>query len=442
MKFIGSLYFAILLIGCTLLFVVAGTFLESFSGSHLFAATLTYQNPIFRILLWLYFVNILFSALNRYPFQKKHIPFLMTHLGLLLLLFGVFVKNHFGVQGMCALAEGCGTSQIYLNESYALHIETPDAYTLASLKKGRLGRISTGMEDLQLTLLEWIPHAEEKIEGFIKGNWGHILGLPPFEVTTHKKPTLHTPEYLIYAYKNEIQDSIVFSGTPSLFFVQDHKNGEHLVAFNEQGERYETTLNGKALYIYDKGYGGYAAFAKLPAHFPQLELVAPLTRSWKPSPLPKKREEATPCIRLLASTPKKSEIVTFSYDKYAQKFKWPILDGQYLLRFQSYRQEIPIHMRLHSAKQINYPGTNKPYSYEAKVSFDGQEQRLSMNKVFEKKGYRFYLANLVSSPSGAHHIQIIVNHDPAKYLLTYPGAACLVAGILLLYLRKHYASLL
>jgi hypothetical protein len=130
----------------------------------------------------------------------------------------------------------------------------------------------------------------------------------------------------------------------------------------------------------------------------------------------------------------------FSYDKYAQKLKWPILGGRYLIRFQSHRREIPIHLRLHAARQINYPGTNKPYSYEATVSFDGQEHKLSMNKVFEKNGYRFYLANLCASPSGMQHIQVVVNYDPAKYILTYPGAICLVLGALLLYLRKRYTA--
>src|SRR5262245_37532796 len=107
-RFLGSLAFAIGLIAATVVFVIAGTLLESWSQSHLFAAALTYHHPVFQVLLWLYFVNILFSALNRFPFEKKHIPFLLTHLGLLMLLAGVFVKNHFGVQGACALTEGGG----------------------------------------------------------------------------------------------------------------------------------------------------------------------------------------------------------------------------------------------------------------------------------------------------------------------------------------------
>jgi hypothetical protein len=439
-KFLGSLYFAIVLILCTLLFVIAGTFLESASQSHLFAANFTYHNPLFKILLWLYFINILFSALSRYPFQKKHIPFLLTHFGLLLLLLGVFIKNHFGVQGACLLTEGSGSSTIFLQNTYALHIENPNGCTLVPLKANKVGPLAIRKSDLEITLLEWTPHAAEHLEGFIKGNWGHILGLPPFEVKElGSPPALATPEYQIYACQTDQGDLISFPGVPSLFFIQDSKKSEHLIAFNAEGERFSHSLNGEAYYIYNKGYGGYATFVQLPSHFPELELIAPLTRTWTQLAQPKKREEATPRIRLLASTQDRTEIVTLSYDPYGTQFKWPILGGKYLVRFQSDQQEIPLHMRLCKAKQVSYPGVNQPYSYEAQVLFGQEEKVLSMNHVFEKKGYRFYLANLMTSPLRANRAQIVVNYDPAKYFLTYPGAIILALGILLLYLRKRYA---
>ncbi len=331
-RFLGTLHFAIALIAATLLFVIAGTLLESWSDSHLFAAHLTYHNPIFQLLLWLYFINILFSALSRYPFEKRHLPFLMTHLGLLLLLGGLFVKNEWGVQGACALIEGEGTSQIFLPHHYALQIENQKGGSLIELSPQKLGKIETGLPDLELSLIEWLPHAEEKLE----------------------------------------------------------------VAATQ------------------------------------------LIRSWKIGPPPKKREEATPRIRLLAQTATHEELITLSFDRYAQKMKWPLFNATYRARFQSHQQLIPHHLRLQKAEQINYPGTNQPYSYQAKLLIDTQQVTLSMNHVYEKEGYRYYLANLIRRPDGTNHVQIVVNHDPAKYWLTYPGALFLALGILLLYLQKRY----
>lgn len=421
---LGSVYFAIALLALTVLFVIGGTILESWSGSHLYASYFTYSSPAFKLLLWLYFINILLATLRRYPFKKKHIPFIITHLGLLLLLGGVLCKSYFGVQGATAIAEGSGSDHIFVPNSYALLIEDHEKRQILPLRQ------QIEIEELSLQLLEWTDHAEERFEGFIKGKWGHIIGLPPFEVDG---PPLMTTHYTIHAVSGN-PDEITFPGRASLFFAKDV-----LVAFNEMGERFTHSFENQAFFIFDKGFGGYGVFAELPDYFPPIELVAPLTRVSKNVYPHKKKEELTPRIRLLVSDGVDSEIATLTYDKFATGFKWPILNGKYLLRFQSLEKKIPYHIRLRSARQINYPHTNKPYSFESDLIIDGEEATISMNHVFEKKGYRFYLANIVHSPMGATRAQIVINHDPAKYILTYPGAFLLALGMLLLYLRKHYA---
>ena len=103
---LGGIHLAISLIAIAALTVIAGTILESKTGSHLLAAYWTYSHPFFQILLSLFFVNILFSALRRWPFKKKHIPFLITHLGLLMIISGTILKNRFGLQGQMSVWEG------------------------------------------------------------------------------------------------------------------------------------------------------------------------------------------------------------------------------------------------------------------------------------------------------------------------------------------------
>jgi uncharacterized protein YijF (DUF1287 family) len=54
-------------------------------------------------------------------------------------------------------------------------------------------------------------------------------------------------------------------------------------------------------------------------------------------------------------------------------------------------------------------------------------------------GYRFYLSSITpSDESAVKQVQIVVNYDPAKYLLTYPGAIVLSCGILMLFLLRPY----
>ena len=67
-----------------------------------------------------------------------------------------------------------------------------------------------------------------------------------------------------------------------------------------------------------------------------------------------------------------------------------------------------------------------------------------MNHVHETwDGYRFYLANMTPSEVGSvKKVQIIVNLDPGKYWLTYPGGIMVVVGSLLLLWFRPYAKTL
>ena len=108
-------------------------------------------------------------------------------------------------------------------------------------------------------------------------------------------------------------------------------------------------------------------------------------------------------------------------------------------------KEIPYHVRLREARQINYPDSTQAYSYEADVMISDRrtgvavEKTISMNNVHETSdGYRFYLSSIATpSGEGAKRVQIIVNRDPAKYWMTYSGAIILSCGIVMLFGRRR-----
>lgn len=129
--FLGSIDLAILLIAGTALFVAAGTFLEAHSDSHLFSASMTYHHPFFLALIWGFFINILLSALRRWPFQRKHIPFLTTHLGLLMLLGGVIIKSYYGTQGSMQIMEGGASNRLFSPNTHVIQVEKKIPYIQA-----------------------------------------------------------------------------------------------------------------------------------------------------------------------------------------------------------------------------------------------------------------------------------------------------------------------
>ncbi|KAF3362086.1 hypothetical protein PHSC3_001397 [Chlamydiales bacterium STE3] len=167
---------------------------------------------------------------------------------------------------------------------------------------------------------------------------------------------------------------------------------------------------------------------------------SPIFRESAPLPSLKKIEDNLPRIIIA----KDDEKIPLVFDRLKSDLKWPTKDRRYLLSFQPKVEELPYTIRLHRAQQINYPETNQPFSYESEVTFKdrrtSQEVRktISMNEVYETRdGYRFYLSGLSKNPSGAHLVQLVINRDPAKYWLTYPGAILVALGILLLFWWKR-----
>ncbi len=104
-QFFASLRLAVFIL-CGLIVVFAtGTFVESFHGTET-ATLLIYQAPWFTILGFLLVLNLTASAVHRLPWKKKHIGFVMTHLGIILVLAGAFITKTAMVDAQVAIAEG------------------------------------------------------------------------------------------------------------------------------------------------------------------------------------------------------------------------------------------------------------------------------------------------------------------------------------------------
>lgn len=186
--FLGSVRFAVFLISLTALMVVIGTLVESKTDSHQFAAQIIYSSWLFQLLLAGFFINILFSALRRWPFKKKHIPFLITHFGLLMIIAGTAIKTAFGTQGHLLITEGSGGSQLLLPGTYALYKESRNSKRgfFTPLKTDFSGKLFSD----EFPISDFTTHVQEKFSSWIQGQEGKILGLEPFKAVVWKEGDL------------------------------------------------------------------------------------------------------------------------------------------------------------------------------------------------------------------------------------------------------------
>lgn len=173
-RFLGSVYFAIILIALTAFFVICGTLIESMTSSHLYASKFTYGNPFFIALLFGFFINIFVATIRRWPFKWKKVPFLITHLGLLMVILGVILKLTFGIQGSMIIREGSGSQSILIPNTEAIYLEnlTDNIQTIPLSK---------------IKVLKYFPHVKEQYKTWIKNGIGFFYGGPPFLIQNWKK---------------------------------------------------------------------------------------------------------------------------------------------------------------------------------------------------------------------------------------------------------------
>ncbi|MGK5595073.1 MAG: cytochrome c biogenesis protein ResB [Parachlamydiaceae bacterium] len=184
----------------------------------------------------------------------------------------------------------------------------------------------------------------------------------------------------------------------------------------------------------------HVAYPAEPASTHLLTLESPLFKESRSLPSLKKAEDNIPRVVLI----KDDEEIALTLNRFKTGLKWPTKDKRFLLSFHPKVEELPYSIRLHKAKQINYLETEQPFSFESELTFtdkrSGEQIRkvISMNEIHETTdGYRFYLSGLSQHPSGAHIVQLVVNKDPAKAYLTYPGGVLVALGVLLLFWKPR-----
>ena len=111
--FFASLKLAIFLLVAMVTIFAAGTILESYYGTDA-AKILIYDTVWLEALLFLLAVNLAASAFSRWPWQKKHVGFVLTHLGIIIILIGSLVTKRWMLDAQMPVQKGATESRVTL----------------------------------------------------------------------------------------------------------------------------------------------------------------------------------------------------------------------------------------------------------------------------------------------------------------------------------------
>jgi hypothetical protein len=179
-NFLGSIKLAVPTMLILLVCSVTGTILESRYNAE-YAGLKIYKTWWFLIVLFFLSVNISFATLTRLPWKKRHVGFLVTHLGMLTLLFGSVLTMVFGIDGTMQIYEGSDSNLVFLGNN-VLEIGGNKIPMKRYLDKVNLADIKLN-PGLDFTLDRFLPYVDVPEKSFDKGlNLNFKIKSPFFNV--------------------------------------------------------------------------------------------------------------------------------------------------------------------------------------------------------------------------------------------------------------------
>ncbi len=114
-RFFASLKLAVILLVALAIILAVATFYESIYDTKT-AQYLVYRSPLFALFLGVLGMNLTASALIRYPWKKAQTGFVVTHLGIIIILIGSLATMFKGLDGSMALEEGETSSKVTIDQ--------------------------------------------------------------------------------------------------------------------------------------------------------------------------------------------------------------------------------------------------------------------------------------------------------------------------------------
>lgn len=120
-RFVGSLQLAVVLLGVIIVASIFGTIYESRFDADV-ARAYVYGAAWFNFWLLFLVVNLAASAFSRWPWKRRHTGFLITHLGIIIILAGAYVGRIWGVEGTMTLFKGRAPDNRLLVQQRQLYV--------------------------------------------------------------------------------------------------------------------------------------------------------------------------------------------------------------------------------------------------------------------------------------------------------------------------------
>jgi hypothetical protein len=462
-----SLKLAVLVIASLALTLAAATILESKYDTRT-AQYFVYRAPWFYVLLGFLGLNILAVALSRLPWKKKHIPFLMAHAGILMILSGSWLTYVSGLDGVIRIGEGEVNSTVELDQFVLLMRDGETSKTAEfpwipeSVARDFQPK---AFPELKIRVEKYISDAEPRIRFLPSSDAARAA--PAVKIKILGAPMGGPPEFWLWAgtpawasqrlgparfliRKESQKDLEPNAATPEarLDFVVSDQGKIRFEAISIRGEKKTASIdparieNKEEPFVIDPGWRmpiRIEVKAFLPMAVNQTDYIQ---RKVKPVGMGTAQPEPALQLSLLQNPESKLWLGLGDRADFTDEMGLPISVGYFPKRV-----ILPYGIRLKRFEMTTNPGTMEAASYSSTVQIiDALKKNeaeldalpvhhISMNEPLPMQGYTFYQASYIPDQPRPTVTILSVNHDPGRFL-KYSGSILLILGSILLYLSK------
>ncbi len=455
LKFLGSVQMALPMILILAVLLAAGTIVESRYSTPV-AKRFVYGTWWFAGFLILLGVNLLCSAFSRFPWKKYQTGFVITHLGIILILAGSLVTQKLGSDGQIALTEG-EEGHIFQEDKAFLYYQidrgaeekVPASFSFRPPKPDN--PLVIHLEDGGYLMVDqFYLNARKVVKG--KAAEEGEKGFPAIHLDLNSS-FVHENQWLFLGHKDYGHLDL---GPASAFFEKEGDwkkrlaKGAQDVSENALGVLLGS--DGTLKYQVRKhGTFGLVQPLKVGVDYStgwmdmQIKVDERLTEAvpeetFVEEPLPNQKEpESAIHFQVSRATDKKEGWLGF------QNQVNLMLNGKsFAIAYGPRQVFLPFVIHLAKFHLGLDPGTDKPASYASDIFYIDPEKgiqvpaNISMNQPLHFMGYTVFQASYQPLPDGKYISVFSVGRDPGIWL-KYGGAIVMVLGIIFMFWFKNPA---
>lgn len=449
-KILASLKLAVVVISALATVVAVGTFVEAKYDATA-AKKLVYES------FWMYFVmgflavNLTAVMVDRWPWKKRHTPFVLAHIGILILLLGAILTQKYGVDGSVRVGIGDSNQYVTVPETDVLVYSSFDGDRYTKLEERQVD-FFVNPPSSEKPLLIPVFNGEIKFTQYkpyvlptrkvvapkdVKGRWGAGLR---FQIQ-NQSMKVSVIEWLVQRRQNEMAShnfgpAMLFLGPApetsrggnEIYFTPDDKGGVSYVVFQKDSHKAVKKGSLKEGDVFQPGW-------KMPMEVRVLRYLPQATEEWDLQD----RETPTPLTTSAARLEFNGQEHWLLLNDTLKVFTE---DAVYIVSYGNRRLDLGFPIKLKSFEIDRYQGTNRAMSYKSIVevpTIDSHE--ISMNEPLKYNGFTIYQASFQEDPNSGQPIASIfsVNQDPGRWI-KYLGSLIMTLGIVMLFYFKQKAK--